>query len=246
MRDRIVLGVALRIGFFVFLGLAGLALAPSIALAQKQDVQQWTTLQLTHQLTEDWSLGLWSQGRFNDNISRGDHFIINPSTHYRLFPGFKVGVGYRHWVKNDKADENHIQQDLSYALKLGTLAVGNRVRVEQRFTNGIGGVLWRGRYRLHLAQPIRDSRWSVVAWNETFVNVNEKNEGPPHGYEQNRLFGGIGFRFGSHARVVGGYLWRNMNSRNDRSQDDHILSLSLFFDTKGGISPQPTRSESHR
>lgn len=220
-----------------------LALAWSASAAEK-DVALWTTMRVNHQIDDDWALALWGQGRLANDITEGDQLLVMPNIHYRILPGLKIGVGFTYWTKNDSTDEVDFMQELAYARKFGELTTSNRVRFEQRFLNSIDGAILRGRHRLQLAHPIGDTNLYGILWNEVFVNFNDKHTGPVHGYEQNRVFGGFGYRFDHRIRAELGYLWRNHDKRSG-SQNDHIIALNLFFDTRGLEPPKPEREGHH-
>ncbi len=118
------------------------------------------------------------------------------------------------------------------------LVIGNRFRIEERFIQHVSGVVVRGRYRLNLAHPLWNTPFYAVGWDEIFINLNDQHEGPTHGYEQNRLFGGIGVHVGSYLRMDVGYLWRHLDRRSGPSSNDHILSITLSATT----NPKPAKN----
>ena len=213
------------------------AVGPAEAGSTETDVQQWTTASATHHFTHDWSAGLFVQGRFRDDNSEEDQLLVSPTIRYGFAEGWTAGLGYRAWIKKDASDENDILQEIGYGASYGKLGVGHRARLEERFIHNVDGVLFRTRYRLRLAHPIGGSRWYGAAWNEVFFNLNNLNEGPPRGFEQNRLFGGVGAHLGEHFRLEGGYMWRFKESRSGRDESQHVLMLSLFAKTR----PKPSK-----
>jgi hypothetical protein len=54
--------------------------------------------------------------------------------------------------------------------------------------------------------PIGKTKWSVVACDEPFFNLNTVNNGPRGGFNQNWLFLGINRRFNNHLNAEVGYL----------------------------------------
>ena len=230
-----------------FVSIAVFALALVRPAEADMDVALWTTGRIHHQIDEDWSTSIWGQGRLTDDMSEADQLLVMPSLHFRVIPHVKLGVGFTYWAKRS-SDEVDLSQELALAHKFGDLAIGNRFRLEERFINNVDDMVLRGRYRVHLAHPLGGGSLYAVAWNEVFTNLNwdDKGEGPPNGYEQNRLFGGLGIRAGGHWRFELGYLWRNFVRRGDADRrDDHIASLTVFYDTKGATPPRPDQSESH-
>ena len=133
----------------------------------------------------------------------------------------------------------------SFALQPGDLIMGNRVRIEERWGDSLDGVLVRARYRLRCAHPLGTSPAYRIASNEVFVNLNDKRAGPVRGFEQNRLFGGVGLHVGSHVRVELGYHWRTLDRRDRGGRDDHVIAFNLFFDTYRKLTPVPAGREAH-
>lgn len=71
-----------------------------------------------------------------------------------------------------------------------------------------------------------------MAWDEMFVHLNTTDWGAMQGFDQNRGFAGIGYRWQSHILTEIGYLNQYINAVNtDRM--NHILSLNLFLDFEG-------------
>jgi len=234
--------VSVRKLLLVFGVLSTAAAVPSAAA--EKDFTGWSTMRVNHQIDDDWAIALWGQGRLANDWAEGDQLLVMPNIHYRILPGLKVGAGFTYWTKNDSTDEVDFMQEVAYSRKFADLTAGNRLRFEQRFLNNIDGAILRGRYRLQLAHPIASSKVYAIGWNEVFVNLNDKHRGPVHGYEQNRIFGGLGYRFEHRVRGELGYMWRNKDNRSG-SQDDHIIALNLFFDTRGLKPPQPEAEGHH-
>ena len=80
--------------------------------------------------------------------------------------------------------------------------------MEQRFFDNISGVIHRLRFLTHASHPIREGPYFLSGHVSVFFNLNDKHEGPVHGFEQSRIYFGIGRHIGSHTRFEAGYLWR--------------------------------------
>ena len=128
--------------------------------------------------------------------------------------------------------------------RISDLTLGHRLRIEERFIEDVSGVVVRMRYRLRTAYPETDSRWYLVISDEVFANLNERGAGPAGGFEQNRLFGGVGFHPTARLRVEAGYQWRHLERRELPSRTDHVIAIALFYDTMGRIGG-PTLKRHH-
>ena len=60
-------------------------------------------------------------------------------------------------------EANHSAQPQSAAVtRISDLTLGHRLRIEERFIEGVSGVVVRMRYRLRTAYPETDSRWYLI------------------------------------------------------------------------------------
>lgn len=63
-------------------------------------------------------------------------------------------------------------------------------------------------------------------------NLAEKGTGPVAGFEQTRVYAGIGFHLGGITRIEVGYLYRYEVIRDAANFSDNIIHLNLFFTIK--------------
>ncbi|MEM7223062.1 MAG: DUF2490 domain-containing protein [Pseudomonadota bacterium] len=192
------------------------------------DLQQWSVLKVTHPLDERIDLSLMLQGRFADDISEVDVVIVRPDIGYHLSDHVTLFLGYDYYDRPQPGEdsENRVWEQLGIKHRVGDLAIANRLRVEQRIIENVDGVTVRARYRLRLAHPLGDPDWEAIAFNEVFANLNQEPGGPAEGFEQNRLFGGLGYQIRPGLELEAGYMWRR-----EPSASDHILVLGLYLDT---------------
>jgi hypothetical protein len=208
------------------------------------DVRQWTSLHVSHSYDERFSFNLLSQVRFSDDVSDYDETVLKPAVHYIVAPGVKLTLGYHFSTTNNSPDEHRVWEQIGLARSFAGFDLGLRGRLEQRFIHRLGGTIVRNRYRLKVAHALWDSRWYAVASEEVLVNLNGLGAGPVAGFEQNRLFGGLGVRLGGRLRVETGYMWRHSEQRNAPDESQHILQLKFFFDDRGrGLLPRAEPDE---
>ena len=178
------------------------------------DFRQWTSVHVSHRYDDRFSFNLLSQVRFSDDVSEYDETVLKPAAHFVVAPGFKLTLGYHFANKKDSPDEHRVWEQVAFGRSFADLDLGLRGRLEQRFINHLGGTIVRNRYRLKAVHPLWDTRWYAVGTEEVFVNFNGLGAGPVSGFEQNRLFGGVGLRLGQRVRVESGYLWRHAENRD--------------------------------
>lgn len=122
--------------------------------------------------------------------------IVRPGIGWTFSPALAVHAGYAYVPTLTDAGPNRREQRTWQQVILGH-AVGAtkllaRGRLEQRFGAGDDvqhrlRVLARGQW-----QPKPDLGLQLVVWDELFVGINDADWGPLAGYDQNRLFMGLG------------------------------------------------------
>jgi len=72
--------------------------------------------------------------------------------------------------------------------------------------------------------------FSLVAWNELFVSLNETDWGAQSGFDQNRVFLGFGWKpYSTHqSRVEIGYLNQHINRSGSQNLTNHLLSINFY------------------
>ena len=96
----------------------------------------------------------------------------------------------------------------------------------------LSGVIPQLRYLIHAKVPL--DRTFYLSFSEVVrYNLTDKGEGPVAGFEQNRVYAGIGFNAGKRARIGFGYLWRYQREPVGPDKSDHVLRLQFLLTTKG-------------
>lgn len=156
--------------------------------------------------------------------------IVRPGIGYTFGKALSAHVGYAYvpLVTDEGEDrrEHRSWQQIIANHAIGSVKLQGRGRLEQRFGSGddIGHrvrLLARGQW-----QPDAETNLQLVAWDELFLGLNETDWGTPQGFDQNRLFVGLGTDAKlKGVRVEAGYL--NVVLRRD-TQIDHALAVNLF------------------
>ena len=106
----------------------------------------------------------------------------------------------------------------------------DRTRLEQRYLDEHAGLGWRLRQFVRASRALGPgSRWSAIAYDELFVNLNDTRWGVAGGLDQNRAFAGVGMQFAREARFEIGYLNQYVVRDGAADRMNHILSLGLFL-----------------
>ena len=183
----------------------------------------------------------WFDGhaRFFDDRSgygQSSQSIVRPGIGYDLNDQATVWAGYG-WIRSSRngtdTDEHRFWQQLTWSQQLEPVTVGVRSRLEQRFLERESETAWRFRQLLSWRHELQSApQFSLVIWNEVFINLNNTLWGGVNGFDQNRLFFGFGRKCGSRSRsrVEIGYLYQRIQGWNSRGPtlNNHLLSVNLY------------------
>ena len=210
------------------------------------------------QTTDD--VGLWFAALGNGKIKNAEgqdtKLLWWFDSHYRLLedadgfnqsivrPGLGVTVAEKQalwsgygWIRSSPLqgadfDEHRFWQQWTAAPSNDDLKFLFRSRFEQRWleTGNDVGLRWRQMIR---AQRVLSScpEWSLVGWDEAFFHLNDTDWGAQAGFDQNRLFLGLGLKRCQNSRVRTeiGYLNQFSNAQGGRDRMNHILSINFFY-----------------
>ena len=223
------------------LTVVGLTLSGSISAKTMEDFHTWGDVQVTGSLgaispaLKNVKFLLEGIGRFGNDSSRLSKGMLRTGLGYALNDDMSVWLGYA-WFTYDEPfastpfDEHRIWQDFTWSHKYAFATVSSRSRLEQRFMDTGSEVGWRFRQRLKVSVPLVFAPdFSLVGSEEYFVNINQTNYGADDGFDQNRVFAGIGYNFNTHVRTEAGYMNNYFRKVNRPDRMDHCLAVSLFF-----------------
>ena len=181
-----------------------------------------------------WYATLTPQPRLKDNATAMDQFLLVPGVGYEVNKHLSVEAGYG-WVPNFRDrqldTEHRLWQGIWLRKNFDRLKMFDRLRIEERFLPGVDNASVRvrnmlgGRYYLG-----EDRRWYLVSFDELFWNVSNHKPGPEGGFNQNRLFMGVGRDIGQRMKIEGGYNMVFVNAAapaNDRLS--HLLMVQVFY-----------------
>lgn len=142
---------------------------------------------------------------------------------YAYIPAFRDNAA-------DPAAEQRIWQQVIWNHKLSSvLKLSGRLRLEQRFGDGddVGHrvrAFLRGQWNPSATSPI-----FFAVWDELFWQLNDTDWGAESGFDQNRLFVGLGVPTGlTGLRAEVGYMYVYVN-RSALDHHDHVLAINLFY-----------------
>jgi hypothetical protein len=198
---------------------------------------------------KNWRIWAEGQGRFGMDASQFSQSIIRPGIGYALNDKVTIWAGYA-WVPTSKPfanpnggknfDEHRIWQQLIYADSFSWGRFQWRSRFEQRFFDddvpdpGHNDVGYRFRQLIKFAFPLTQihENLSFIVQDELFINMNTPQKGwITKGFDQNRGFVGLGWKFNKMANAEIGYMNQLVNRPWSRRPDQmqHILGVNLFL-----------------
>lgn len=232
------------IGIVLLLGLGQwMTVGPHAAEAQTvHDEGTWLALFASGDLqtaqAPDDRMKWWFDGhaRFFDNSDGFGQSIVRPGLGYRVGETATVWAGYG-WIRTSPGggedfDEHRVWQQLTWDDRLACVPLSFRSRFEQRFVETGSDTGWRIRQLVAFREPIGASpRATWVAWDEIFFHLNDTDWGTNGGFDQNRVFLGIGLKHhaDSPVRVEVGYLNQTVNRTSPTDLSNHLLSVNLFW-----------------
>lgn len=215
--------------------------------AAEQDLQLWFPVQVIHPIKEKWALAMQAEVRFKDDISEFSELVLKPGLHYHLNPSWAFSAGYKYVDKQSgRSNEQDPWQEVGYSHKFSELVTGYQVRLEERLSDDFTGVLPRIRFLTHLSHPIGDTPWYSTGFAAVRFNLDDKGTGPVYGFEQSRIFGGVGRHIGRHVQLEFGYLWRYERERSGINRSDHVIRFNLVINTRGKDIQKPHSRDQYR
>ncbi len=178
----------------------------------------------------------WFDGhaRFFDDTGGFGQSIVRPGIGYALSDSVVLWAGYG-WIRtspvaNQDFDEHRVWQQITWSENLDPVSLGFRTRLEQRFLDTGSDTGWRLRQLVSMRRPLGCSPFTLVAWDELFIHLNDTDWGANAGFNQNRLFLGFGLKRdpASPYRVEVGYLNQFVNRRSRDDLNNHILSINFY------------------
>jgi hypothetical protein len=213
--------------FALVLSLA--AFSPS-ARATGSDTGLWTIATVKHGLNEKWTGSLSGQLRFHQDIGTLERVVLRPSLDYRVSHRLTATAGYdAHFIQSpaDKI-EQRLWQQLLYRIPVAGLKLSGRLRLEQRFIEHVNGTAVRLRIYAKATRSLAKGPWYAALRNEIAFGLNSLQGGPRDGFDQNRLFVGLGRSLSPGSSIEAGYQMHYAR----RSGEDviiHQLLINILF-----------------
>lgn len=216
--------------------LAGFALISSTAASASSDNQVWAQASASAKLSDSWRLSGEVVSRFSDNRNGLYEVEATALVGYRLNKTVAVWAGYVHDPQYSGGDftvmEHRAREQVTFdnVAKLGSGKLNARIRMEQRWRDGVEGTGWRLRPYAKLSLPLK-GKTALNLSNETFFNLNRNSFQKQSGLDRMRNLVSISTPLGKTLTGEAGYLNQHGFVRGGGDTSDHVayfaLSLSL-------------------
>jgi hypothetical protein len=216
------------------------------AKSADDDLQFWFPVQIIHPVNDRLSLSMQTELRLKDDISEFSQLVYKPAVHYHPDSCWVMSAGYKYIDKYEEANEQDPWQEITLNRQCHDLVTGYQVRIEERVIDDIDGVLPRLRLLTHASHPLGESPHYLTAFGALRFNLDDKGEGPVSGFEQSRIYAGLGHHFGNHVQFEVGYLWRYEEKRAGEDRSDHAIHFRLVFNTKEKRVRKPHPRDQYR
>lgn len=232
--------------FFVLFPLAGV-------WAQVATQTGWLASFNTFKLNQKWSVHLDVQWRSTDDVEQLQTFLFRPGINYHLKKNQVITAGYayipnRYVSLEDNAllAEHRIWQQYIINQPIGVSAIQHRFRLEERFVpipvTKDGDLMTndyafssRVRYFARTVLPLAkigkafEKGWFAALQNELFLNLTNQENVNGETFDQNRLYGAIGYRVAKGFDIEAGYMWQFVNRREGLQNINNNIGQLAFY-----------------
>lgn len=192
----------------------------------------------THHLNDKYSIHYETQLRNYEPINNFFQLLPRVGLNYKIDANSMITAGYAFiptqtdfdggWG-NNMVTENRMWEQFILRNSIGKIKIRHRYRLEQRWVkNGnITSYKNRARYMLSLKIPLsknKDFPLFLSIYDEIFINISDAP------FNQNRLYGAIGYQMNDNANIQLGYL-KHHNTVSTEIQNLNRLQLAVFLNT---------------
>ena len=213
----------------------------------ENELGNWLMYFGTHQLNDKYSIHYETQLRNYELFTNFNQLLPRIGINYKIDEHSMVTAGYAFiptqteiyegW-NDELVTENRVWQQFILRNKVGNISIRHRYRLEQRWIKKLDVVEGsntisvdeysttyknRARYMLSLKIPLsnnNDFPLFISIYDEIFLDLSQTP------FDQNRLFGALGFQINNNMNIQAGYLRHRAGSL-----DLNRLQLALFLKT---------------
>jgi hypothetical protein len=215
---------------------AALALLIPTQAAADGDPQLWTTGSVTVNLSDRVRLSEEIIVRISERRDGLYEIENNILASYKLGDGIWAAAGYVHNPQYDGGDfrimERRAREQISIdrLATIGSVRLSGRLRMEQRWRDGVNGTGWRVRPFLRLSVPLGEKGApSLLLSNESFFNLNSVSFQAQDGFERMRTAAAVQIPVMKGVNAEVGYLNQHRFVRGGPDSGDHVATVAVAF-----------------
>ncbi|MEJ7769442.1 MAG: DUF2490 domain-containing protein [Chitinophagaceae bacterium] len=223
---------SLYMGYFIFSYLT--------AHTQKNETNGWFVIFNKKKLAQRFNLLTDIQFRSTEKVEHLATLLLRTAVSYQINKKHSGALGYVYvgdWAEKagerENDFENRIFEQYMVELKSNKKEFIGRFRLEQRFTGQrqITQFSQRSRVMVNAMLPLANGVTFkkgpyILIQDEIFVNVQHKQRTNNRFFDQNRLYGGLGYKYSSTVKSEFGYMFRRKQNEQDYI-NNHIFQITL-------------------
>ena len=210
------------------------ALVVSSPVGATKDSQLWTTESATLALSDHWRLQEELTERFSDNKNGLYEIESNTLLGYRMNKVVTLWAGYTHDPQYSAGDftrmEHRAREQVTFDnfANLGPGKLSARMRIEQRWREGLEGTGWRLRPYLKYSLPI-SGKLALNLSSEPFIDLNTTSFQSKRGLDRVRNLVTISAPLSKSLSAEAGYMNQHLfiSGRPDEGDNIAYFALSL-------------------
>ncbi len=213
-----------------------LATALPMTVRASEDEQLWTTASATVKLSDHFRLSQEIVMRFSDDRNGLYEIESNTLLGYKLNETVTVWAGYTHdpnYAAGHFTVMEHRgrqQVTLDNLVRIGRGTFSARLRLEERWRDGIDGTAIRLRPYVKFALPlVEDGKTALVLSHESFIDLNTTNFQRVQGEERMRNLIAITTLVTKTIKAEIGYLHQHGFRPDADDSNDNVASFALSF-----------------
>ncbi len=225
----------MRLGKRVLLpAISALCISAQSARAATSDGQVWTGFNVSADLGSKFRISQEIVARFSDRRNGLYEIESNTLLGYRLNKKVTLWGGYTHDPQYDAGRftvmEHRAREQVTFddVAKVGHGTVSARLRLEQRWREGVDGTAWRVRPFAKYTLPVAKGRkTALVLSHESFLNTNRTAFQRSRGLDRMRNFVGVSTPLIANIALEAGYLNQHGFVRSGPDTQDHVATATL-------------------
>ncbi len=217
-----------------------LLLMPATAATTEHDFGAWLIVTMTDRLpardsatASRWRYWLEVQARYPDAGSGVNQLLLRPAIGYDINPSLSALAGYARFRTHGRAGrtstEDRFWQHLNWRFReFDDATLSMRFRLEQRRLSGSSDTGLLFRYQLKYVRKLNPGGdVDFIASVEPFFDLEDTDYGARRGFNQGRVYLGMGYRLTARSSLELGYQQQYQNVRGGENRANHLAMLNF-------------------